>query len=247
MNRQLFVDDPFDFFEPLPYGALEYQSHMIVGALWFAGGILAFLLRKGSPAHIWAGRVSLLAVLLVSLSAIIMLSIVWVPPLFLAAITAIYAGATGWLALKKPTAKVRAFEYAFPAVELAVLGVFLSIALPNVVAGVVPPVIILVLVGIPLILLAGDVNWLLRSRDRAKLRVRRHLARMVWCFVVTLRAPLVEFDTGGYYSLPDPLLVIGPFLLGILLLAYFQWRYRGGLRGTPKSDPLATGQAAPTA
>ncbi len=247
MNQRLFVDDPFSFFEPLPYGALEFQSHMIVGGLWFIAGVLAFLLRKGGIGHIWAGRVSLISVVLVAVSAVAMLLVVFIPPLMLAAVTAVYAAATGWLALKKPSARVRAFEIGLFIAELAVLGMFLSIALPNALAGVVPPFIIFVLVAIPVALLAGDVNWLMRPRDRAKLRIRRHLARMVWCFVVTLRAPLVEFETGGYYHLPDPVLVIGPFVLGLMLLAYFQWRYRRGVAGKTRKPPVVTGQEMPSA
>ena len=113
---------------------------------------------------------------------------------------------------------------------------FIALALPNVLSGVVPIIGPGIVVIVPIILLLGDINFYRKPQQRSKLRVQRHLARMVWAFVIVLRAPLVEFETAGFYDLPDPLLVAGPVLLGVVMLGYFQRRY-GRLR--PRSAATA--------
>ncbi|MBV7267267.1 hypothetical protein [Erythrobacter ani] len=227
MNTRLFAPDPIDFFDPLPYGLLEYQGHMLIGALWFVAALVAFFATKGSKTHIRAGQICIMGVLLVAVTAIVMLAIEMVPPLALNAVTSSYAVLTAWLALQPGTARVRGSEYVLTAIEvLAVIG-FIALALPNVLSGVVPvigPGIVLI---VPILLLIGDMNFYLKPQKRGKLRVQRHLARMVWAFVIVLRAPLVEFETAGFYNLPDPLLVAGPVLVGLAMLVYFQRRYGG--------------------
>ncbi|MFL0356819.1 hypothetical protein ACI5KX_10105 [Erythrobacter sp. GH1-10] len=225
MNARLFAPDPIDFFDPAPYSLIEYQGHMIVGTIWFVAALIAFYARKGSPLHIRAGQVCIVTVLIVAVTAIVMLAVEMVPPLALNAVTSSYAVITAWLALKPATSKVRAAEYALTALEIAALALFLALALPNVLNGTVPLIGPGIVVLVPLILLAGDVNFYARPSQRSKLRVRRHLARMVWAFVIVLRAPLVEFETAGFYDIPDPLLVAGPVLLGVVMLVYFQRRY----------------------
>ena len=83
MGVQLFAPDPIDFFDPLPYGPLEYQGHMAIGAIWFVAAVVAFFATKGSKAHIRAGQICIIGVLLVAVSAIAMLAIEMVPPLAL--------------------------------------------------------------------------------------------------------------------------------------------------------------------
>ena len=73
--------------------------------------------------------------------------------------------------------------------------------------------------------LLGDLNFYRKPEQRPRLRLARHLARMCWAFVIVLRAPLVEFETAGYYNLPDLLLVAGPPLLGLAMIVHFQRRY----------------------
>jgi hypothetical protein len=48
MNAQLFPPDPIDFTDPAPYALLEYQGHMIVGAIWFVAALVAFLRARAA-------------------------------------------------------------------------------------------------------------------------------------------------------------------------------------------------------
>ncbi|MHA7818125.1 MAG: hypothetical protein ACX930_00590 [Erythrobacter sp.] len=61
---------------------------------------------------------------------------------------------------------------------------------------------------------------------------------MIWAFVIVLRAPLVEFETAGFYDLPDPLLVVGPVILGAVMIGYFQLRYGRISRTAPQPQPV---------
>ena len=231
MNAQLFPPDPIDFADPAPYSIFEYQGHMVVGAIWFVAGLVAFFARKGSPLHIRAGQVCIVGVLLIAVTAIVMLAIEMVPPLALNAITSSYAVLTGWLALKPTSTGRRAAEYALSAIELLALGLFVAIAMPNVLSGAVPLIGPAIVIVVPIILLLGDLNFYLKPHRRKRLRIQRHLARMVWAFVIVLRAPLVEFETAGYFSAPDPLLIVGPLVLGVAMLWYFQRQFGGNPLG----------------
>ena len=242
MNARLFAPDPIDFFDPTPYSLIEYQGHMIVGTIWFVAALFAFYARKGSPLHVRAGQVCIVTVLTVAITAVVMLAVEMVPPLALNAVTSSYAVVTAWLALKPSTSRVKMAEYSLTAVEIAALGLFLMLALPNVLSGTVPLIGPGIVVLVPLILITGDINFFARPKERARLRVQRHLARMVWAFVIVLRAPLVEFETAGFYDLPDPLLVAGPVLLGLVMLAFFQRRY-GSLRGAVQKPSAASSRS----
>lgn len=225
MNAQLFAPDPIDFLDPSPYTWFEYHGHLIIGAVWFAAGIIAFAATKGRPLHIRAGQACIISTFLIAITSFVMLTVEFVPPLALNAVTASYAVATAWLALKPASTGVRRAELALTGGEAVAFAAFLSIALPNVINGGIPIIGPGIVALVPIILLGGDLNFHLRQANRARLRVRRHLARMVWAFVIVLRAPLVEFETAGFYDLPDPLLVVGPVILGAGMLAYFQLGY----------------------
>ncbi len=83
----------------------------------------------------------------------------------------------------------------------------------------------LVVAAVPLVLLLGDLNFYLRPAKRSQIRLRRHLARMAWAFAVMLRAPLVEFQTGGFIPVPDLVVFFAPLVIGLALLLYFQARF----------------------
>lgn len=225
MNQRLFLPDPIDFFDPAPYSFIEYQGHMIVGSIWFIAALIAFASAKGKWLHVRAGQVCIVGVLLIAATAFAMFTVDLIPPLALNAVTGLYAVLGGWLALKPATSGVRTAEKALTGVEAAALAAFLAYAVPNVLDGSAPPIGPGIIAAVPVILLAGDLNWHMRPSDRARLRVRRHLARMVWAFATVVRPAIVEFETAGFYDLPDPLLVVGPLLLGAALVAWFQLRY----------------------
>ncbi|MDC0886404.1 hypothetical protein OAS19_01235 [Altererythrobacter sp.] len=220
----MFGADPIDLFDPAPYSALSYYAHIIIGILGLLAATVAFAARKGSPNHIRSGKVFAAAIVVVCLSSAAMLAVAFVPPLFLAAVTAGYLLATGWLALQPAIPLIKGSEYGLFVIEIAALAAFLSFGLAAAAAGQVPLFGPLSLTAIPIILLAGDLHWFIRPDQRRALRIRRHLARMIWLTIVVVRAPLVELAAGGV-PIPAPLLVVGPVVVGGAVLWWSQRRF----------------------
>lgn len=220
----MFGPDPIDLFDPSPYGGLAYYGHLVIGTFALLAALAAFASRKGSRFHRQAGYLFLATVGIVCLTSVVMLFHAFVPPLFMAVFTAIYAMGGAYLALQRGTRTVRKAETSLTLFEIIGVVLFLAQAIPAVQQGTIPafgPVVILI---IPALLLVGDANWFLRHKDRAKLRLARHFSRMVWAFIVVLRAPLVELVAGGL-PVPAPVVIIGPIVLGIAMLWYFRRRF----------------------
>lgn len=222
----MFAPDPIDLFDPSPYGAIAYYGHLAIGLIAFLAAGVALASRKGSRTHRRWGVGYIGAVALVCLTSAMMLSETFIPPLFLAVFTTVYAIGGAWLALQPGTRAVLLAEKGLFLFELIGLSVFLSIAVRAAVEGIVPPFAPLVIAIIPLILIVGDINWFAKGDRRKELRIARHLSRMVWGFVVVVRAPLVEIVAAGL-PLPQISVIVGPILLGVAMLWYFQRRYGG--------------------
>lgn len=220
----MFGPDPIDLFDPSPYGALAYYGHLVIGTLALLAALVALAASKGGRNHRRAGYVYFAAVAVVCATSAVMLYHVFIPPLFMAVFTALYAVAGGWLALQRGSRQVRLAEIGLTVFEAVGLALFLARAFAAVSDGIVPPLAPLIIAFIPLVLLAGDVNWHLRQKDRARLRLARHLSRMIWGFVVVFRAPLVELAAGGL-PISQPVVVVGPILVALALLWYFRRRY----------------------
>ena len=229
----MFGPDPIDLADPSPYGPLAYYGHLLIGALIVIAALSALSARKGGPRHVWSGRAFLIGLLVVSLTSISMLANVFIPPLFMAVFTAIYAAGGAWLALRDATARVKAAELGLLVFEIAGLCLFLSIAIPAAAAGTIPPFAPVVIAFIPLVLIAGDIHWFLNPSRRRELRIRRHLARMVWGFVVVIRAPMVELAAAGL-PISQPMTIFGPIVLALVMIAYFQRKYGGRGAQNPK-------------
>ena len=237
----MFGPDPIDLLDPSPYGPLAYYGHIGIGTAALAAVFLGFYSRKGGATHRVAGYVFMGAVGFVCLTSISMLSRNFIPPLFMAVFTSAYAVAGGWLALQRRSLKVRAAEIGLSLFLLAGILLFMTRALPAVSAGIVPPFAPFVILAIPVILLAGDLNWFLKRQSQKALRWRRHVNRMIWAFVVVFRAPLVELAAAGL-PISQPVTIFGPILLGLLLLAYFQRRY--GIKPAQKPSVFKSRSAA---
>ena len=145
------------------------------------------------------------------------------PPLIVSTATAIYALGTALLALRPSTGLVRSAEYALAGLQIAAAVLFLSIAIPEVRAGVVPPIGPMVILAIPIFLLMGDVHFHFKTKQRQQLRVRRHLSRMIWTFIVAIRAPIVELN--GTLQIPVPIILFVPLILTPLIIWVVLRRY----------------------
>ena len=237
----MFGPDPIDFLDPSPYEPLAYYGHIVIGLVALAAVLLGFYSRKGGATHRYAGYVFMASVGIVCLTSISMLSRNFIPPLFMAVFTAAYAVAGGWLALQRRSLKVRTAEIALSLFLLAGIFLFMTRALPAVSAGIVPPFAPFVIMAIPCILLAGDLNWFVKRESQKALRWRRHVNRMIWAFVVVFRAPLVELAAAGL-PISQPVTIFGPILLGLVMLVYFQQRYP--IKGTQKPSVSKSRSAA---
>ncbi len=222
----MFGADPIDFFDPSPYGALAYYGHYLFGSIALLSALAAFFLKKGRGLHRTAGLTFMATCAVLTLTSIAMLAVNFIPPLALATVTAVYALGGGYLALQAAGSWVKPAEYGLFCLEAIALVVFLSFAIPAVQAGVIPPVAPLVIAIVPLILLSGDLYWFANAGRRRQLRVARHLSRMIWAFVVVLRAPIVEIAAAGV-PIPTPVAIVGPLVLAVAMLWYFQRKYGG--------------------
>lgn len=220
----MFGPDPIDLYDPSPYGPLAYYGHLVIGSVALIAALVALYSRKGGARHKLAGYVFLASVAVVSLTSVAMLARAFIPPLFMAVFTAVYALGGAWLALQKGSHAVRAAEIGLTLFEIAGLAIFLSIALPAAAEGAIPPFAPWVIAAIPLILLAGDANWFLRPELRRQRRIARHINRTVWGFVVVIRAPMVELAAAGL-PISQPFTIFGPIALALVMLVYFRRRY----------------------
>lgn len=222
----MFGPDPIDIFDPSPYNAVAYYGHYIIGSLVLILALVALSVRKGRGLHRKAGLFFMAGVLLLGFTSISMLSDRVIPPLVIAVLNSFYAVGGAYLALQKSTRWVRAVEIGLTTIlSLAMVGFFVA-AVPVIQQGLIPIYAPFVIAIIPAILLVGDVNWHSKQAQRSELRLARHLSRMVWGFVIVLRAPLVELSAAGA-PLPAPLVIFGPILLGIVMVWYFQRKYGG--------------------
>ena len=211
--------DPVNLMDPAPYGSLVYYGHIAIGSIGLIAAIFALIAKKGSPSHIWAGRIFITAIMILAISSLVMLAMQLAPPLLVAAITSVYAVATGYLALQKPTKAVKRSEYGLFASELLLLLLFAIMASINVAAGNINPIGPIVITIIPIILLAGDINFFRKADQRVKLRIRRHFARMIWAFVIAVRAPLAEIYQ--YLMLPAWVILFGPLVIAPMMIWLF--------------------------
>ncbi|WP_454599309.1 hypothetical protein [Qipengyuania sp. SM2507] len=233
----MFGPDPIDFFDPSPYGPLAYYGHMLIGVIALSAAMLAFLAIKGGQAHRIYGYIYIVAVGVVCFTSITMLRNVFIPPLFMAVFTAVYCIGGAWLALRRRSSMVIAAEAGLTIFEIIGLVIFLHIALGAVADGLIPPFAPYVIAAIPVILLIGDFNWFFRQTQWSKLRLSRHLSRMIWGFVVVLRAPLVELAAAGL-PIPQFAFAVGPIILASAMIWYFRHRILHGALRTVRNGTV---------
>ncbi|MEP4311000.1 MAG: hypothetical protein ABJV60_11730 [Lentilitoribacter sp.] len=215
--------DPVDLTNPAPFDALSYYAHIVIGALGLIAAIVALTAKKGSMFHILAGRIFAAGILVVAITSLILLSVRMAPPLLVAALTSVYAVGTAILALKPASTKIKVTEYGFFIFEIIVVAIFLAMAVPQIIAGSIPPIGPLVILTIPIILLVGDIHFFRNAHVRSALRIRRHLARMIWAFVIAVRAPLAEIYS--QLEIPVALILFGPLLVAPIMIIIFLRKY----------------------
>lgn len=211
--------DPVNLADYAPFDPFSYYIHIVIGLVGWIGALVALASQKGSRRHVLGGRLFMISTVVVSVTALVLLATRFAPPLFVAALTAVYAIATAFLALRPGTQKVRRTEYGLFVFELAVLLLFMAMAIPNIMAGNINPMGPLVISIIPIILLVGDINFFRNPDRRTVLRIRRHLARMIWALIISVRAPLAEIY--AELSIPVAFILFGPLIIAPLMIWFF--------------------------
>lgn len=215
--------DPVDLTNPAPFDALSYYTHIVIGIFGLLAAIVALSTKKGSNIHVLAGRAFATCILVVAITSLILLSVRMAPPLLVAALTSLYAVGTAILALKPVSTKIKAMEYGLFIFEIVVVAIFLAMAVPQILAGNIPPIGPLVILTIPIILLVGDIHFFSNAHVRSALRIRRHLARMIWAFVIAVRAPLAEIYS--QLEIPVAIILFGPLLVAPIMIMFFLRKY----------------------
>lgn len=217
--------EPIDLTTAAPFDPISYYIHIIIGVVGLVAGMIALLTKKGSQPHILAGRTFAICVVIVSITSAVLLSVRMIPPLMMAAMTAVYAVGTAILALRTATPNVKKIEYGLSIAECLVIAVFVYISIPQVMQGNIPPIGPLAILAIPIILLVGDYNFYRNPEQRPRMRVFRHLSRMIWALIVAIRAPIVEFNV--VLQIPTPIILFAPLIVAPVLIVLFRSQYRG--------------------
>lgn len=205
---------------PYPYDFLIYYSHISLGVVALLGVALALYAVKGGKWHRRGGRIYLIGMAIAAITSFITLFTSFLAPTVVNAITVIYAAGGAYLATRPVSDHVPKSEYALALLGLTTMIWFATIAIPNVVSGQLPVAAPLGVGGVLLILLAGDLNYLLRKQTyRKKHKIRRHLSRISWALIISVRAPVNELrDVIGISQVQ---VVFLPYLLFLVLLLVF--------------------------
>lgn len=220
--------EPIDLTNAAPFDPISYYLHITIGLVGLFAALVALGTKKGSQPHIYAGRIFAICVVIVSITSAVLLSVRMVAPLLLAAMTAVYAIGTAVLALRPGTQTVRSLEFSLSIAQIVVVAMFLFLAIPQVMQSNIPPIGPLVLLAIPIILLVGDLNFYRKPDQRDRLRVLRHMSRMIWAFVVVVRAPIVEVNV--VLQIPAPIILFAPLIIAPLLIFLFRSRIGGAAK-----------------
>ena len=208
--------------DPSPYHFLTYYSHILLGTVAIIAAAIAIYSIKGGKWHRKAGTVYMIGMGIAALTAFITLIHNFNGPTIANAMIVIYAAGGAYLATRRNSALALNGDWALFALGLMTTITFGMMAGQRVAEGVVPAIAPLG-IGLPLlVLLALDLNYLLRGSEyRRTHRLRRHVSRIAWALLVTVRAPVNELR--DVIGINQPTVVFAPYLLVVVVLVLF-WR-----------------------
>lgn len=186
--------------------SLVGQIHFAIGSLSLLAGCAAFLLPKGRPAHVAAGRGFAISMLLLCASGLYMSITREIVFTVFLSLFAAHAVTTGWLAAVR-----RSGQMGMPERALALL--IAGVGLASLVTGMwvmntasgeldgLPPVGFFSLGGVAILIAMIDLQALVRRTVSPKHRIARHLWRMGFSmFIATF-----IFFFGNNHVLPEVL------------------------------------------
>lgn len=201
-----------------PHDPVSFFGHIIVGTLAYSAGLVAFWSVKGSAAHINAGRVFAIGMVLASATALVFMLNRLLPLALVMAIATLYLVGTGVLAIRNDR------PYAPWAERLAALAPLLLAFFvgmqalravergPRFVAG--PALLAAIFLG----LFVADLRLAWRRFDNPRAWRKRHLFRMVLAFGFATTAVLNI--NGGALGIPLEYTVVVPMGLALIGGAY---------------------------
>lgn len=201
--------------------SLVGQIHFAIGSLSLLAGLTAFLLPKGRPAHVAAGRVFAICMLLLCASGLYMSVTREIVFTVFLSLFAAHAATTGWLAAVRSSGQLgipeRALALLIAGVGLASLAVGMWVM--NTASGELdglPPVGFFSLGGVAILIALIDLQALVRRTMSPNHRIARHVWRMGFSmFIATF-----IFFFGNNHVLPEVLraevVLITP-VLGVVL------------------------------
>ncbi len=206
-------------FDAEPFDPFSHALHVIAGFTGLAVVLIALLSRKGSPAHVWSGRVFVVTMLAAAVTSLIFMLTDFQAPARDAALLAIYAIGSGFLTLRPQTAAVRTATWALTGLGVVALAIMLQSGVRALQASS-PLIVAFVTLGtFFLMLLIGDFKYYRSSTIAPEQRIRRHMSRMAWGAAVAIQAPLVTFNEA--LGVPFPVAFFAPFLLVPIVVGLF--------------------------
>lgn len=204
--------------------------HVLAGSVALAAGAFALAAPKGSERHRRAGRVFALAMIAMTVSALVVAG--WLHPNrvnVLAALLTLYLVATGWLTMARPVAAARRPLAACLALGIGT-GLFAAWLSANALvesAGAIPRA------WAPMLAMFGAAAWLGAIGDARLLRAGgiagpSRVVRHLWRMGLALWIATSSFFLGQARQFPDAVRASGVLALPVLvltaLLAWWLWR-----------------------
>ena len=209
-----------DLLDPAPHHFATYYGHIAFGVLAMLTAIIALSAIKGSRTHRTAGKLYLLGMGLAALTALLTMTVNTPAPIITNSALALYAGGGAFLATRKRTQTVLLAERLLFTLGLAALLAFSALASRGVTTGAIPLAAPLGVGGPMLILVLLDLNYLFRSDAyRAAHRLQRHVSRIAWVLLLTVRNPVNELR--DVIGINQETVTFAPYLVALAVIVFF--------------------------
>ena len=210
----------FDLLDPSPHHFLTYYSHIALGVVAVGAALVALYAIKGSTVHRTAGKFYLLGMGIAALTALLTISVNFPGPIVVNAALALYAGGGAFLATRRRSPGVLRAEWILFGLGFIAFAGFSLLASRQVLSGNIPLAAPLGVGGPLLILVALDLNFLLRSGEyRERHRIQRHVSRIAWVLLLTVRNPVNEMR--DVIGINQETVTFAPYLVVFAILLLF--------------------------
>jgi hypothetical protein len=161
--------------------------HICCGVLGCLSGAAALVLRKGSPAHVWAGRIFVAAMLIMASAGVCLAIAKSRPGDVLGGALTLYLVATSWAIARRRNGRPGVFDWCALAAAIALVVFTVTWAVeaatsPTGMKNGYTPGPFVFLGSVCLVAIIGDIRMLARGGVSGVRRIARHLWRM--CFAL---------------------------------------------------------------